>query len=92
MVDLPSEPVHTRLLLRLLGSTTTDNLDWPEPANWDWRQFAAACDHHHVAPFIYCRLKELGNLRVPTRCSSGCGRASTTCRPVTTGWRTSWPS
>jgi hypothetical protein len=33
--------------------------------HWDWRGFAEACDHHDVAPFIYCRLRGLSGIPVP---------------------------
>ena len=39
--------------------------DWhPEPG-WDWQRFAEACDHHQVAPFVYCRLNRLPPGAVP---------------------------
>jgi hypothetical protein len=61
--------VHTRheisLLLGLLRQTGGADLDWPPVDHWDWRAFARACDHHDVAPFIYCRLRGLAGITVP---------------------------
>jgi len=48
------------LLLWLLREPGRADLGWPQVADWDWRGFAEACDHHDVAPFIYCRLRGLG--------------------------------
>jgi hypothetical protein len=53
------------LLLRLLRPTGGADLEWPQVAHWDWRDFARACDHHDVAPFIYCRLRGLAGITVP---------------------------
>lgn len=61
---------HTRhdtaLLLRLLRPPgSADFPGWPQAAHGDWRGFARACDHHDVAPFIYCRLRGLAGITVP---------------------------
>src|SRR5579862_7429084 len=53
------------LLLRLLREPGNADLGWPQVADWDWRGFAKACDHHDVAPFIYCRLRGLAGIAVP---------------------------
>jgi hypothetical protein len=34
-------------------------------AHWDWRAFTHLCDHHDVAPFIYCRLRGSAGSAVP---------------------------
>jgi Uncharacterised nucleotidyltransferase len=53
------------LLLRLLRPAGVTELDWAPIAHWDWRGFARVCDHHDVAPFIYCRLRGTAGITVP---------------------------
>src|SRR3979490_569407 len=62
----PEQILHdTALLLRLLRPAGSVDSDWAPTSEWDWRSFARACDHHQVAPFIYCRLQDLADPAVP---------------------------
>jgi hypothetical protein len=56
---------NTRLLLHLVKPDGTAGVAWPTAPGWDWRTFAAACEHHHLAPFVYCRLQELKDIPTP---------------------------
>src|SRR5215472_1203994 len=46
-------------ILRLLQPHTPGDPDWPPPAAWDWRNFAAACETHQLTPYIFWRLQKL---------------------------------
>ena len=39
--------------------------EWRAEPGWDWERFAEACDHHQVAPLVYCRLNPLPAGAVP---------------------------
>jgi hypothetical protein len=46
-------------ILRLLQRQTPGDPDWPPPAAWDWRTFAAACETHQLTPYIFWKLQKL---------------------------------
>jgi hypothetical protein len=46
---------HIQTLLRVLRGEN-DRLDW-SPAETEWQRFAALCEVHQVAPFVFCQLK-----------------------------------
>jgi hypothetical protein len=52
-------------LLQLLRTPANRDLSRLPSAQWDWRPFATACDFHHLAPFVFCRLRSLAGDRVP---------------------------
>jgi hypothetical protein len=55
------------LLIRLLKQPGSADVRWPTGSQWDWRDFARACDYHQVTPFVYCRLLSLAGIAVPPR-------------------------
>jgi hypothetical protein len=46
-------------ILRLLQQQTPGDPDWPPQADWDWRNFAAACETHQLTPYIFWKLQKL---------------------------------
>ena len=52
-------------LLRLLKTPVSGDLSWLPSTQQDWRPFAAACDFHHLVPFVFCRLRDLAGDSVP---------------------------
>ena len=52
-------------LLQLLRTSVSGDLRWLPSIQQDWRTFAAACDFHHLATFVFCRLLDLVGDSVP---------------------------
>ena len=52
-------------LLQLLRTPVSGDLSWLPSIQQDWRPFATACDFHHLAPFVFCRLRDLAGDSVP---------------------------
>jgi hypothetical protein len=52
-------------LLRLLRKPVSGDFSWLPSIQQDWRPFAAACDFHHLVPFVFCRLRDLAGDSVP---------------------------
>ena len=52
-------------ILQLLRTSVSGDLSWLPSIQQDWRTFAAACDFHHLAPFVFCRVRDLVGDSVP---------------------------
>jgi hypothetical protein len=53
-------------LLQLLRTLVSGDLSCRPSIQQDWRPFATACDSHQIAPFVFCRLRDLVGDSVPS--------------------------